>query len=183
MILLGIIAVLVIVLLVVPISMFNGIKSAEINITAQYAQVETQMQRRADLIPNIVTTVKGYAAHESKVLSDVAEARSRLLAANSAQELDTANTALSGALGRLLAISENYPDLKASEQFSGLMAELAGTENRIAVARRDYNEAIRDYNSRVETFPGNIIAGIFGFKPKEMFKADPKAAEVPKVAF
>lgn len=173
----------ILVLAAIPISSYNGMKNAEINVNAAYGQVENQMQRRADLIPNLVSTVKGYAAHESTVLSEVSEARSKLVGAGSAQDKDAANTELSGALSRLLAISEAYPELKADTQFSALTAELSGSENRIAVARRDYNDAIREYNSHVETFPGNIIAGIFGFKPMQQFKADPKAAEVPKVAF
>ena len=166
-----------------PISSYNGMKNADINVRAAYGQVENQMQRRADLIPNLVATVKGYAAHESKAINDVSTARSKMLGATSPESKDAANMELTGALGRLLAISENYPELKADTQFSGLMHELSGSENRIAVARRDYNEAIRDYNSRVETFPGNIIAGFFGFSPKAQFKAEPKASEVPKVAF
>lgn len=170
-------------ILVMPVSSYNGMKNAEINVKAAYGQVENQMQRRADLIPNLVATVKGYAAHESKAINDVSSARAKLIGANGAQAKDAANTELTGALGRLLAISENYPELKADTQFSELMREVAGSENRISVARRDYNEAIRDYNSRVETFPGNIIAGFFGFKPMEQFKAQPGAAEVPKVAF
>lgn len=175
--------IIALVIAAMPISSYNGMKNAEINVKAQYGQVENQMQRRADLIPNLLNTVKGYAAHEKQVLSEVTQSRSRLMAAKTAEEKDMANTELSGALGRLFAVAEAYPELKADTQFSGLMNELAGSENRIAVARRDYNEAIRDYNSRVETFPGNIIAGFFGFKPMQQFKADPKAAEVPKVAF
>lgn len=170
-------------LLIMPISSYNGMKNAEINVKAAYGQVENQMQRRADLIPNLVATVKGYAAHESKAINDVSEARAKLVGANGAQAKDAANTELSNVLSRLLAISEAYPDLKADTQFSALTAELSGSENRIAVARRDYNDAIRAYNSKVETFPGNIIAGFFGFKPMEQFKAQPGAAEVPKVAF
>lgn len=170
-------------LLFMPISTYNGIKSADIDVRAAYGQVENQMQRRADLVPNLVATVKGYAKHEEKLFTDVANARAKLAGATNPMDKDAANSELSGVLGRLLAISEAYPQLKADVQFTALMSELSGTENRISVARRDYNEAIRVYNSKVETFPGNLLAGLFGFESKEQFKADEAAKVVPKVAF
>ncbi len=162
---------------------FNSMKNAEINVAAAQGQVENQMQRRADLIPNLVETVKGYAAFEKETITAVSDARAKLAGAKDIQTMDAANQELSSALGRLLAIVENYPDLKANQQFTELMRELSGTENRIAVARRDYNEAVRIYNTKVETFPGRFFAGMFGFSPKPQFAADEAAKVVPQVKF
>ena len=162
---------------------FNSMKNAEINVAAAQGQVENQMQRRADLIPNLVETVKGYAAFEKETITAVINARAKLAGAKDITTMDAANQELSGALGRLLAIAENYPDLKANQQFTELMRELSGSENRIAVARRDYNEAVRTYNSKVETFPGRFFAGMFGFSPKPQFAADESAKVVPQVKF
>lgn len=162
---------------------FNGMKEADLKVAAAYGQVENQMQRRADLIPNLIETVKGYAKHEEKMIKEVTEARAKMLGAASPEAKDAANTELTGALGRLLAVAEAYPDLKANQQYTELMRELSGTENRIAVARRDYNEAILHYNTKTQTFPGVLLAGMFGFQPKAQFAADPGAKEVPKVKF
>jgi LemA protein len=153
-------------------------------VEAQWHQVDVDLQRRADLIPNLVETVKGYAAQEQTVFGDIAKARSALLSAQSPSERIAANAQVEGALGRLLAIVENYPQLKSNENFLRLQDELAGTENRIAVERRRYNEAVQDYNTYIGLFPNNIFAGWAGFKPNNAyFSATENGREVPKVAF
>jgi LemA protein len=153
-------------------------------ITAQWAQVDVVLQRRADLIPNLVETVKGIAAQEQTVFGDIAKARSALLSAQSPADRIAANGQLDGALGRLLAVVENYPQLKSNENFLRLQDELAGTENRIAVERRRYNEAVQDYNTYIGLFPNNIIAGWAGFKPNTAyFTASEASREAPKVQF
>jgi LemA protein len=153
-------------------------------VSAEWAQVDVVLQRRADLIPNLVETVKGYATQEQTVFGDIAKARSALLGAQSPSERIAANGQLEGALGRLLAIAENYPQLKSNENFLRLQDELAGTENRIAVERRRYNETVQDYNNYVGVFPNNIFAGWAGFKPNNAyFVATENGREVPKVQF
>jgi len=153
-------------------------------VEAQWHQVDVDLQRRADLIPNLVETVKGYAAQEQTVFGDIAKARSALLSAQSPSERIAANAQLEGALGRLLVIVENYPQLKSNENFLRLQDELAGTENRIAVERRRYNDSVQDYNTYVELFPNSIFAGWAGFKPNNAyFSATESGREVPKVAF
>lgn len=179
----GIIAALLAIVLVIGIGLFNSVKSAKIEVDAQYGQVENQIQRRADLIPNLVSTVKGYMQYEEKVLTEVTAARSRVAGAASPEEMAAADQELTGALGRLLAVAENYPTLKSDAHFTELMREIAGSENRIAVARRDYNNAIREYNVTVSTFPGNILAGMMGYSPLAPFAADEAAHSVPQVAF
>src|SRR5213594_1663127 len=143
---------------------YNRFVGQEEAIKAQWAQVENQLQRRNDLIPNLVETVKGYAAHEEGVFKEIAESRSKLLAAKSPEETIQAANQQTAALGRLLAIAENYPNLKANEQFNRLMDELAGTENRIAVERMRYNERVQEYNTSRRQFPSNLTARVFGFK-------------------
>ena len=151
---------------------------------AQWHQVDVDLQRRADLIPNLVETVKGYAAQEQTVFGDIAKARSALLSAQSPAERIAANAQLEGSLGRLLAIVENYPQLKSNENFLRLQDELAGTENRIAVERRRYNLAVQDYNTYIALFPNDIFAGWAGFKPNNAyFSATETGREVPKVEF
>ena len=179
----GIIAALLAIVLVIGIGLFNSVKSAKIEVDAQYGQVENQIQRRADLIPNLVSTVKGYMQYEEKVLTEVTTARARVAGAASPEEMAAADQELTGALGRLLAVAENYPTLKSDAHFTELMREIAGSENRIAVARRDYNNAIREYNVTVSTFPGNILAGMMGYSPLTPFAADEAAHNVPQVAF
>ena len=153
-------------------------------VSAEWAQVDVVLQRRADLIPNLVETVKGYATQEQTVFGDIAKARSALLGAQSPSERIAANGQLEGALGRLLAIAENYPQLKSNENFLRLQDELAGTENRIAVERRRYNETVQDYNNYVGVFPNNIFAGWAGFKPNNAyFVATENGREVPRVVF
>src|SRR5438309_12066400 len=153
-------------------------------VNAAWAQVDVVLQRRADLIPNLVETVKGFAAQEQTVFGDIAKARSALLGAHSPAEKITANGQLDSALGRLLVVVENYPQLRSNENFLRLQDELAGTENRIAVDRRRYNEAIKRYNTDVELFPKNIAASIFGFhRDDAYFKTTEEEKKVPQVRF
>jgi LemA protein len=162
---------------------YNRFVGQEEAIKQQWAQVENQLQRRNDLIPNLVETVKGYAAHEEGVFKEIAESRSRLLAAKSPEETIQAANQQTTALGRLLAIAENYPNLKANEQFNRLMDELSGTENRIAVERMRYNQKVQEYNTSRRRFPANITARVFGFKEYPYFQAPPEAKQVPRVNF
>jgi LemA protein len=153
-------------------------------VKAAWSQVDIALQRRADLIPNLVETVKGIAKQEQTVFGDIAKARSALLGAGSPQEKIAANNQLDGALGRLLALSENYPQLKSNENFLRLQDELAGTENRISVERKRYNDTLQDYNTYVQQFPASLFAGWSGFKPNDAyFKAAEGSREVPKVNF
>ena len=164
----------------------NSLVSLKEDVEMQQSQIETTLQRRSDLIPNLVATVKGYATHEEKVFTEIADARSKLagsIESGDIESISEANNALDSALGRLLSISENYPDLKASEQFIALQDELAGTENRIAVARQYYNEKVRTYNITVQRFPTSIVAGMSGYYPMQYFEADESAKEVPEVNF
>ncbi len=183
----GILIGLVVVVLVVGIaiaSMYNVVVTKHETITAKWAQVENQLQRRNDLIPNLVNSVKGYAAHEKTVLEDVTNARSRWAGAATLDDKVKAASQMDSAISRLLLVVENYPQLKADQTFLQLMDELSGTENRIAVERMRYNEAVRDFNITVRRFPSNIIAGMFGYKPAtEYFKAEEKAKTVPEVKF
>lgn len=153
-------------------------------INGQWSQVDADLQRRADLIPNLVETVKGYAKEETTVFSTVANARSQLLNAKSPQEKIDANNQLTGALGRLLVVVENYPNLKANENFRQLQFELEGTENRILQSRRRYNEAVQKYNTDLSLFPANVVAAMSGFQREDAyFKTEPGARTAPKVQF
>ena len=166
------------------ISVRNTLVSKNEAVKSAWSEVDVNLQRRADLIPNLVETVKAYAKQEQTVFGDIANARSALLSARSPSEKIAANNQLDGALGRLLAIAENYPQLKSNENFLRLQDELAGTENRIAVARKRYNDALQDYNTYIQHFPNNIYAGWAGFKPNDAyFKAAEGSREVPKVNF
>jgi LemA protein len=162
---------------------YNSLVTMDEGVKAAWAQVENQLQRRYDLIPNYVETVKGYAAHEKEVLVKVTEARSRVAGARSIEEKIETNNQLSSALARLLVVVERYPDLKANVNFIRLQDELAGTENRIAVERRRFNEAVRVYNIKIRTFPTNIIAGMFGFEKAAFFTVPKERQEAPKVKF
>jgi LemA protein len=162
----------------------NTLVTKNESVKAAWSQVDIVLQRRADLIPNLVETVKGYAQQEQTVFGDIAKARSALLSAGTPSDKIKANQALDGALGRLLAISENYPQLKSNENFMRLQDELAGTENRIAVERKRYNDALQDYNTYIQHFPNNVFAGWAGFKPNEAYFAATEGSRVvPKVNF
>src|ERR1700716_2917912 len=166
------------------VSVKNTLVSKNEAVKAAWSQVDIVLQRRADLIPNLVETVKGYAKQEQTVFGDIAKARSALLSAGSPQEKIAANGQLDGALGRLLLIVENYPQLKSNENFLRLQDELAGTENRIAVERKRYNDTLQDYNTYVQQFPHNIFAAWAGFKPNEAyFTASEGSRQAPKVNF
>lgn len=180
-----IIAVIVLLLLVVLpfFGSYNSLVALEEQVNNRWSQVENQLARRADLIPNLVETVKGYAAHESAIFTEIADARSRLLGAGSVAERMAAENELSSALSRLLAIAENYPTLKADANFRQLQDELAGTENRIAVARKDYNDAVTAYNTRIRRFPTVLVARLMGFEPKIYFEAPESAQQAPRVDF
>lgn len=183
---LGVIAVVIIAIVVWGISTSNNLMTLREDVRMQQSQVETTLQRRSDLIPNLVNTVKGYATHEEEVFTEIADARSKLAGSIESGDIDSiskSNNELDSALSRLLAITESYPDLKASEQFTALQDELAGTENRINVARQHYNEKVMTYNTTVQRFPTSIIAGIFGYSPAEYFEASEEAQEVPEVNF
>ena len=162
---------------------YNRLVSLDEGIKGAWAQVENQLQRRYDLIPNYVETVKGYAAHEKEVLMGVTKARSQVGAATDVKDKIAANNELTSALARLLVVVERYPDLKANQNFIRLQDELAGTENRIAVERRRYNEAVKTYNITIRSFPTNILAGMFGFSQAEFFQVPEAAKEAPKVKF
>ena len=171
---------------------YNGLVGMDEGVQTKLADVETQYQRRADLIPNLVNTVKGYAAHESETLQAVVEARAKATSMNidpsnmSAEQIanfQKAQDGVSSALGRLLVTVEKYPDLKANENFRELQSQLEGTENRISVARRDYNEAARKYNTTLRSFPKNILAGMFGFEKKAYFEAQEGSEQAPAVQF
>ncbi|MCX7770930.1 MAG: LemA family protein [Proteobacteria bacterium] len=177
------IIVLVLIFGVYVIGKRNTFIKMEEDIKASYAQVENQLKRRADLIPNLVNTVKGYAKHEKEIFENIANARAKLLSAKSPAEVFGASNELNSALGRLLAIAENYPTLKADATFIRLMDELAGTENRIAVERKRYNDAVMNFNKSIKVFPSNIIAGFFGFNPYPYFEVPEKEKETPKVQF
>lgn len=171
---------------------YNGMVKMNEQVSAQWSNVENQYQRRLDLIPNLVNTVKGYATHEQQTLTDVVNARAKAtqtqinfeqLDEATMQKLNRTQGELSSALSRLMAISESYPDLKANQNFLELQAQLEGTENRIAVERRKFNESVRNYNAYIRQFPKNIIAGMFGFSPKPYFEATAGAEQAPKVEF
>jgi LemA protein len=160
---------------------YNSLIKQNEAVNAQWAQVESQYQRRFDLIPNLVNSVKGIMKQEQTVFNDIAQARTQYSGATTPDQKAAAATQVESALGRLLVIMENYPQLRSVETVQSLMAELSGTENRISVERMRYNEMVRDYNVAVKTFPGSIIAGMFGFSPRTMFEAQEGAQTAPQV--
>ncbi|HNU85411.1 MAG: LemA family protein [Pseudomonadota bacterium] len=162
---------------------YNDFVTLDEKVKSSWAQVENQLQRRFDLIPNLVETVKGYAKHEREVLTEVTNARARVGGAGTIPDKIQANNELTSALSRLLVVVENYPDLKANQNFLKLQDELAGTENRIATERRRYNEAVQAYNVRVRSFPANLLAGMFGFGQATFFEAPAAARTAPQVKF
>lgn len=173
-------------------SVYNSMVNSQERVEQAWSQVENVYQRRADLIPNLVATVKGYAAHESETLEGVVEARSKAtslrvdpadLTPENLERFQAAQGELNAALGRLLMLTENYPDLKANQNFLELQSELSGTENRISVERKKFNEAAQTYNSKIRRFPANIFASLFGFERKAYFEASEEARTAPKVEF
>ncbi len=177
------VALIAVVVLGAPGCSYNRFVGDEEAIKAQWAQVENQLQRRNDLIPNLVETTKGYAGHETEVFKDIADSRAKLAGAKTPEDTIAAANQQTQALSRLLVVVENYPNLKANEQFNRLMDELAGTENRIAVERMRYNQLVQQYNTRRRQFPSNVTAKLFGFKEYPFFQAPPEAKQVPRVSF
>lgn len=179
-----IILLIVIVVLCFPVvSSYNKIVALEQQVNSAESNIDTQLQRRSDLIPNLVNTVKAYASQEKEIFTDIANARSRLAGATNINDQANADSELSNALSRLLVVVERYPELKSNENFKDLSVQLEGTENRITIARQDYNTAVTDYNMKIKKFPSNIIANIFGFNERTLYKASENANIVPEVNF
>lgn len=178
-----IVAALLVLLAFWGIGSYNSLVNLNESVNSNWSQIDNQLQRRADLIPNLVATVKGFASQEKDILNNIADSRSRLLGAQGVADKAAADAQLTSALSRLLAIVENYPTLKSDANFRQLMDELAGTENRIAVARKDYNDSVQIYNAKIKTFPTSMWAGMLGFGPREYFKVDESVRTVPKVEF
>lgn len=177
---------IVAVLVIWFISAQNNLVNLEENVKLEFSQVETTLQRRSDLIPNLVETVKGYAKHEEEVFTQIADARAKLsgsIKTGNVEDINEASNELDSALSRLLVITENYPELKANEQFVALMDELAGTENRIAIARQNYNETVSKYNKAIKMFPTSIVASMNGYEAADYFEADEGAKDAPIVNF
>jgi len=182
--LVGIIGVILLLLLIVGGSAcgsYNTLVTKQQAVKAAYSNIDVQLQRRSDLIPNLVNTVKGYTKHEETVLGEVAQANAGMLRAGTVGEKAQADAQVTGMVGRILALQQAYPDLKADKQFMSLKDDLAGTENRLAVARRDYNQVVADYNTTRARFPTVIAASTFGFKPEEQYKIDAAARANPQV--
>ena len=191
----GVIIAVIVIIAVSIIGSYNGLISLEESTNTAYSDIQVQLQRRMDLVPNLVNTVKGYAAHETEVFTAVSDARAKLAGAGTVEnrvlsesvrkytQASEANEELSSALSRLIAISESYPELKSNENFLSLQDELAGTENRIGVARKDYNDAVQKYNVKIRSFPTNIFANMLGFEKKQQFEADSAAQSAPSVSF
>lgn len=178
----AILAVVVILFMMVAGS-YNSLVSLEERVEKAYSDISVMLERRADLIPNLVSTVKGYVEHEEGIIEKITSARENLLNAGTLEEKAEANNELTSSLNALMVVVENYPDLKANKNFINLSDELAGTENRIANARNEYNESVEAYNSKRKRFPTNLLANMFGFEAKEYFEVDPAKTEVPKVEF
>lgn len=182
----GIVLIVIVILGFMFVNSYNSLQLMDENVNSKWAQIDNQLKRRNDLIPNLVATVKGYAAHESKVFNDVAQARAKLsgsLNANDVKSVQKNAGELSGALSRLLLVVERYPELKADKNFIALQDELSGTENRITVARMDYNESVKALNGKIRMFPTSIIASISGIKQRDYFEIDEADKQVPKVDF
>ena len=180
---LGVVAILIIGVVGWGVSAYNNLVTKETEVTEQYSNIQSQLQRRSDLIPNLVASVKGYAAHEEEIFKAVSDARAKLAGSTTVADQAQANSELTSALNRLMVVVENYPDLKADANFRGLQDELAGTENRINTARIKYNEIVKEYNVLLKRFPSSIIAGMFNMEPADSFTASAGADEVPKVEF
>ncbi len=178
-----IIVAVVAVIAIAVVGSYNGLVSSQETISQYQADIQTNLQRRADLVPNLVETVKGYAKHEEEVYTEIADARAAMMGAGNMTEAANADAAMTSALSRLLAVAESYPELKANQNFLDLQTQLEGTENRISVARTKYNSAVKDFNERIRKFPTVIIANIFGFDKADYFEAAPGAETVPSVNF
>ena len=178
----GAIVVVALVIVVAGIMIYNGLVNTNVEIKNAWSQIDVQLKRRYDLIPNLVETVKGYAGHERETLERVIQARNMAVGAKSVAEQAQAENVLSGALKSLFAVAEAYPDLKANQNFLGLQEELTSTENRIGFARQHYNDAVSIFNAQLMRFPGNIVGGMFGFKPADFFQIDAAEAEAVKKA-
>ncbi len=172
-----------VILVVYFVAIYNSLASLKVKIREAWSQIDVQLKRRVDLIPNLVETVKGYAAHEKEVFENVTQARSALMGAKNPKEAGEADQALTGALGRLFAVAEAYPALRAQEGFVNLQSELSDTEDKVAYSRQFFNSVVRDYNNKLVVFPSNLIGGMFGFKPEEFFDAKPEEREAVKVDF
>ena len=178
-----VVAVLAVALVGYTVKSYNGLVTLKQEVTQKESDIQPTLPRRADLIPNLVNTVKGYASHEESIMKEVSDARAALVGANNTGDQLAANEQMTSALNRLLAIAENYPDLKANTNFIQLQDELSGTENRITQARRAYNDAVKTYNTKIQRFPTSLIAGIFNFEAFDYFQANEGAQEVPSVNF
>ena len=178
-----ILIVIILIILASIVLLYNGLVTARNKVKNAWAQIDVQLNRRADLIPNLVETVKGYAGHEKTVFEDMTAARAGLMNANGVKEINEANNQLSETLKTLFAVAENYPELKANENFKELQAQLSQTEDKIAYSRQFYNDTVLMYNNKCQTFPSNIIASLFGFKEADFFEAAGEARSVPKVEF
>ena len=179
MIILGVIGVLVVFVLF----LYNSLVTAKARVEESWSQIDVQLKRRANLIPNLVNTVKGYMAHEQKIFEDLTKARQAIQSASGAREASEADQMLKGVLGRLFAIAEDNPELKASENFRELQEELSDTEDKVAYARQFYNTNVMEYNIKIKSFPNVLLVGMFGFKPEEFFEAEETERESPKVEF
>lgn len=185
-IILGVLLIVVLMIFSTYIGIYNNLQIVDEGVNGNWAQIENQLKRRNDLIPNLVETVKGYAKHESTVFTNIADARSKLSGAMNSKDVKAVSQSsnqLNSALSRLLLVVERYPELKADKQFLGLQDELAGTENRLAVARRDYNESVKDLNARIRTFPTSIVASMSGIKSREYFEVSEAEKAAPVVKF
>lgn len=180
---LGILAAVIVVFSMFYINVRNDLVRLDEGINSAWSEIDNQLQRRSDLIPNVVATVKGYAAHEEAVFKGIADARSRLSGARTVEEKAQGYNEMQSALSRLLVVVEQYPDLKANQNFIRLQDELSGTENRLAVARKRYNDGVREFNTRIRAFPGSLMAGGMGFSPRPYFEIDQASREAPQVKF
>ena len=179
----GAVALVIVLVISGLVGTYNGLVDKQAEVENADAQIQTYLQRRADLIPNLVNTVKGYASHETEVYTALADARAKLNSASNAEEYTEAIESYDSALSRLLVVVENYPELKANENFIYLQDELSGTENRISTARKDYNDAVTEYNKSIKKFPNVIFAGMLGFEKAELFEANDDAQNAPVVDF
>lgn len=174
---------IVVLLLLIIIGLYNALVRLKNQVENSWAQIDVQLKRRNDLIPNLIETVKGYAKHEKGVFTEVTKARTQMLQAGTVEEKASANNMLSNTLKSLFAVAENYPDLKANQNFMQLQEELSGTENKIAYSRQHYNDMVMRFNTKIELFPNNVFAGMLNFKKKDLFKTAEEEKKAPKVQF